>query len=431
MLENIIKEVKFITKGQISTLFNSSNKITELIKESINSYNGENIKIIIDNEQPENLNLKNSLTLSENTIIYYDNPQEKSNFHVSIYNIETVEQYIEIIDNLVKSSSIFENEIFYRGHGNINYIPTPSLFRKKYDYENEKIKLINRLREYSNPNLNIDSSINKLKYIQHYNTNTRLMDLTEDPLTSLFFAVEGDSKNDAEVLIYQISQSHVKYDNSDKVAILSSLSKLENDKKIEIEDIISKEMRQNQDFEIDYHLNNQEIEKYLSKMELYNIAIEKFNEYPSIQHLIHEISKERPHFQSRINPLDLINPVYVKSTWDNDRVISQRGSFVIAPLNDTRFYKNIKAVIEEINGAMDEELAKTLRFITGNINFIARTNEDRYIDNKYIIIRIKGLTKPKIKQTLEKLNINQSRIYPSLKEVIVYNVDLSKRADNN
>src|SRR5699024_11735113 len=110
----------------------------------------------------------------------------------------------------------------------------------------------------------------------------------------------------------------------------------------------------------------------------------------------------------------------------NDRVISQRGSFVIAPLNDSRLYESLKNILNII----DKDTLDDLRFITNNINFISKTNENRQLNKDYIVLKIDGSSKKRIKNTLEKLNINKSRIYPNLKEVIDYHVELSRRFDN-
>src|SRR5699024_10501606 len=211
----------------------------------------------------------------DDTVLYYENDETS----INVLKIDSVEKYINIINEIIDTRYSFSREIFYRGHGNIDYIPVPSIFRYKKDYTNEKLSLTNTLREYSDLKLNTNSSINKLKFVQHYKTNTRLMDLTEDPLTALYFAVENDNSKDAEVLLYAVKQINIKFDNSDKVAILSSLSKLRNNRKLQLEDYIKNTLANSDKFVIQNSLLNDSLtfvknsSSYIKEMKMYNDEI--------------------------------------------------------------------------------------------------------------------------------------------------------------
>ena len=68
------------------------------------------------------------------------------------------------------------------------------------------------------------STFQILAKMQHYGLPTRLLDISSNPLISLFFAVEGDEKTgsvDGEFVIFSIPQKYIKYYDSDTVSVVS------------------------------------------------------------------------------------------------------------------------------------------------------------------------------------------------------------------
>lgn len=99
----------------------------------------------------------------------------------------------------------------------------PSIFRNPKIFSKE-----NRIYEESlarNPeeyDFNNRTHLDILKKMQHYGIPTRLMDITENLLTGLYFAVETDDV-DGELIVFSVKSSKVKYTRSDNVSILCSL----------------------------------------------------------------------------------------------------------------------------------------------------------------------------------------------------------------
>lgn len=87
--------------------------------------------------------------------------------------------------------------VFYRGISNSSYNTIPSVCRdNNFQYEN---KFINEIR-VSNPDfVNGKTFIDELSALQHYGCQTRLFDLTSNPLAALNFACEDVLRSNAKV----------------------------------------------------------------------------------------------------------------------------------------------------------------------------------------------------------------------------------------
>ena len=125
--------------------------------------------------------------------------------------VNSLQDFIKLIDSF---NSNPENPIWYRGIGNVNlHKLSPSLYRHK-DYNNFseffalERKILNRFKERSVPFLNnkVDDDWENLFIMQHFGVPTRLLDWSENPFVSLFFALtaqqrERDPKPDAAVWV--------------------------------------------------------------------------------------------------------------------------------------------------------------------------------------------------------------------------------------
>ncbi len=113
----------------------------------------------------------------------------------------------------------------------------------------------------------------------------------------------------------------------------------------------------------------------LQKKEQDNIDFnaQDFNKQLPIRRLVHFIKEEKPFFKNEIKPEDLQRVVCVKGKYNNNRITSQSGAFFLFGLN---------AVLDEIG-------------------------------NKSILVeRISIRNKNKILEELNKLNINESTVFP-------------------
>lgn len=74
------------------------------------------------------------------------------------------------------------------------------------------------------------SNFEVLSKMQHFEFPTRLLDLTENPLVALYFAISTNQRKDGSVIAFKINKEIVKYYDSDTVSILSALIKISTSK---------------------------------------------------------------------------------------------------------------------------------------------------------------------------------------------------------
>lgn len=211
-------------------------------------------------------------------------------------------KYKEIIsldeyESLVNKYRGQEN-IFYRGQGNKNYNISCSLSRDNGYVKNEDIIISKALKERNKEFEGYKYPIEQLSKMQHYQIPTRLIDVTIDPLTALYFAVENTSElEDAEVFIFKKKAYEL---HSKKVNLISILA-ITND--YNIDNIIT--------------LYKEIYKKEVNKEEAYEILKEnKFVEFSK------ELSET------------------------NERLYGQQGTFIICSnkINDSKIENTIKSV---------------------------------------------------------------------------------------
>jgi len=254
------------------------------------------------------------------------------------------------------------NNFFYRGQANSNFELLPSLYRLKIWEEKEDelyhdliVKCPNNF-QYKNRHIDI------LKEMQHYSLPTRLLDITQNPLVAIYFAVSEHENHDGELVMFYHSNK-VKNASSDTVEILCALASLP--------------MR--------------------VKQNLYNVAkkaknIKDFNKSEYTKKLLHEIKLAIGSFENIIEPEDLLGIQFVKPLQDNPRIVRQNGHFIV-------------------NGLVD----------TDKSALISKYDEQRYkvgkVTKRFIIPHNKKMD---ILKQLSLLGINKSTIYPEIDKVSEY-----------
>nr|WP_279052592.1 FRG domain-containing protein [Acinetobacter tandoii] len=275
----------------------------------------------------------------------------------------------DFINKVIEINEIINNknenrEVFYRGHGKFSYELLPSLLREdpkgkgKVYLEGEHLLFRELLTTEPLSFSNDISGFDILTRMQHYGMPTRMLDISGNPLTALYFACENlKNDEDGEVLLISVKKSDICFYDSDKISCLTNLAKLTASQKDLLAQYIVKCQKNDPSKTLLDHtdLNEKVYEQYL-----------------------HCILNEKPYFKPRIEIKDLKNIFCVKGRLNQERIIAQSGSFLIYGLDAQELPEN------------------------GNDDFTVHR------------IRIKKDDKEKILEELDLLKINQRTVYPSI-----------------
>lgn len=315
--------------------------------------------------------------------------------------IGSIRTFINILDDIKFSKDYI---YFYRGHSNYSFKLEPSIYRNDGLINNEdKIfrEIILRCPDDFEDNT---VTFQKLVKMQHYSLPTRLLDITENSLTALFFACQ-DSNTDGEVLIFKIHKDDVKYFDSDTVSVLSNISKLSSS------------------FEVLQNSSNN---------------ITEFNKQENIELLLHEIQQEKHFFSPVINPVHINSVLCVKPKLDNQRIIRQEGAFFLFGIENNKkncanfpidkiYYPNAERLI--INASKKENILKQLKRLGINnssvfpeIDNIAKDIKETYeevsnktsFDNRNITNKDGRIERDKISQSIRQAHIQEAKLAEKL-----------------
>lgn len=264
-------------------------------------------------------------------------------------------------------------EMFYRGHSNANFELIPSLFRENIWEENESKLYHNLISRFPEKFDNKKRHLDILQEMQHYSLPTRLLDVTQNPLVALYFAISDSAESDGEVIIFHADVDVRKNAYSDSVELLCALAALPN--------------------EIQQNLLH-EVENFTSINSDENTRKE-FSDKESAKKLLHQIRQTVGNFEPVINPIDLKGMRFVIPQLSNDRIIRQNGSFIVAGLFE--------------NGE-DRKFSLIKEYDKFRVRYGA--SQIRYI--------IPSVCKEKILNQLNMLGINESTIYPEIDHVANY-----------
>jgi len=292
-----------------------------------------------------------------------------------IKEINTINEIIEFIININKEKNVI---LAFRGEKE-DYNKTalvPSLYRNKKFIKNEELIYREMQRFNDNEFTEDTTTFDKLSRIQHYSAPTRLLDISEDVMSAIYFAI-SDKKNNSDAILYifEIDETKIKYYDSDSVSVISNIVKLPLTYKYKKSKTVLLK----------------DIKKYKNKKE--------FNQQSSVKFLIHEIKEEKPQFEPIIKAKDLTSVICVRPKLTNNRLKSQKGFFLLFGLNPDGVDKPIQLF-------KNQKVLKNYN-VTHPIKKIHK-------------LRIKSCQIEKMQMDLKKLGITQPFIYSEMDQVANY-----------
>ena len=293
--------------------------------------------------------------------------------------VTTISEIVNYISKIkIKNNTILAYRGEKKDYSKSNTELVPSVYRNNNYLENEDIIFRESQRFNNQEFLEDRTSFDKLSRIQHYSAPTRLLDISEDLISALYFAIgeKEDYEEDSILYIFELKTNKIKYYDSDTVSVISNLAKipLKNNK------------------------NNKSKETLLCDVKQCRNNVIKFNKRYSTKFLIHEIKEEKPQFSSIIKPKHLISVQCVKPKLTSDRIKSQKGFFLLFGLNPDDVRKPIKLITE------DDKLNKKINHPIKKIHKIV----------------IKSCNIKEMKEQLQKMGIKKPFIYPEIDKISEY-----------
>ncbi len=222
--------------------------------------------------------------------------------------------------------------------------------KKKQYIENEDKIIREAILRNPEEFQNLRTNFEILSKMQHYEFPTRLLDLTENPLVALYFAVSSkNNKNkDGCVIIFKINRENIKYYDSDTVSILCAIAKIESKKFKDFQEefkslLMSQEDKEMENLKDDIIKNKENIVSIVYNYMVENSKDKKlrekinevFNQTSLLKYITQEVKLEKPYFNGQVDLLDFHNRiVYVKSKMDTKRISAQQGSFLLFGIKD-------------------------------------------------------------------------------------------------
>ena len=288
--------------------------------------------------------------------------------------IGSVADLLSVIEHLTEPSKVespetlqdrhrkgltIKSSLYFRGERTNGHCLFPSLMREKNKgirkHEGDMLRdmISRRPEDFYEANYALAQWV----LAQHHNLSTRFLDISKNPLTSLFFAChEKEPEVDGCIRIFDVPTRSIKQFNSDTISVIANFAKL----------------------------NHWEQDRILGKTIKREILSRPRGYTEAMYYLYQYIKQEKSYFDERINLGDLYRVFVVEPQLSTERVRAQSGAFLVSALQK-RFEP------EHLTGRKPELWV--------------------YAHYKF---RIPSAYKEKIRDELKLMNITGETLFPSL-----------------
>lgn len=274
--------------------------------------------------------------------------------------VTTLTGFIRKIEQTYSSAS---GDLFYRGHPNLSYKLTPSIFRTERFRSAEKSIIYRAMSELPKEFDGDQYFFDKLVRAQHYGIPTRLLDVTINPLIALFFACEKEPTERSQVVVLEVPKGDAKFFLSDAVSCKANIAQLT----VPEVEALSRGIISSCTEVLGKSFRKKKLSTWrLSEPEKWADVIEEFNRLPTTKRLVQFIREEKPYFQDIVDPIDLLKPDVVFPKKNNSRIAAQSGAFLAFGLTKSFsdasvIRQNIKKTVIDIGS---DEKSKILRALS-------------------------------------------------------------------
>ncbi|MBV5299012.1 MAG: FRG domain-containing protein [Rhodoferax sp.] len=303
-------------------------------------------------------------------------------FEVDIIEVASIDALIKEVLSIVKTNE--ENLLYFRGENadHREHALTPSVFRGFLEREH---RIYREMQRFNDHEFTADkTAFDKLARMQHYQAPTRMLDMSEDVLSALYFALDNRKDGATGVLyVLEIDHEMVKYYDSDAVSVMANLAKSP-------------------------LVDGATTDK--SKTALHRDAAhflhdrDGFNKKTSVHFLLHDICEEKTYFRALIDPAHLFSVLCVKPKYTNARLLGQKGAFLLFGMNLTDAAKSIKLLVNDTS-------------LTNVLRLDASLASDFHPIRKLTKICIGSAIDQK---SLSRLGVTKPYVYPEMDKVADY-----------
>jgi hypothetical protein len=198
-------------------------------------------------------------------------------------------------------------KLFFRGEPEIFPSLLPTIYVPKYNFIENEDKIFREIvSRFPEEMLAQKTTAEKLILMRHYELPTRILDISSNPLVSLFFSCYRgigqsiDNHKDGRVYVFSVPEKEIKHCDSDAASIAANLCKRP----------------------IDFSVRG------MSRM-----SRDELNKQEPIQYLVHDIQEEKPHFKNLVLYKDINSVKCLYPRMNNPRVIRQAGYFFLYGIN--------------------------------------------------------------------------------------------------